>query len=78
MEYYKKIDESEKNNWVQEIFCTTKKFRFMYFQQNCAASFPISTFIYLLTIYILPRSTYLAVAKYADRSWEFINRSHIY
>ncbi len=73
MENYLKIDESEKNNWVQEIFCTTKKIRFMFFQQNCAASFPISTFIYLLKIYIFPRSTYVAAAS-RPNSREFINR----
>jgi hypothetical protein len=37
---------------------------------------PVPTLIYLLDIFIFPRSVcYSAAGKYADRSWEYINRS---
>ncbi len=41
---------------------------------NCAASIPISTFMCLWAIYIVPRSVclYSAAGKYVDRSWEYI------
>jgi hypothetical protein len=43
---------------------------------NCAASFAISAFMYLWTIYIFPRSVRLFYCiTFADRSWEYINRS---
>ena len=55
---------------------TAKKIQFMYSQKwNCAASFPISTFLYLWAIYILPRSVHLFSCKQNKRSWEYINRS---
>jgi hypothetical protein len=39
---------------------------------NCAASFLISTFIYLWAIHIFrDRSTYFAAAKHVERSWEY-------
>jgi len=39
-------------------------------------SFPISTFMRLWAIYIFPRSVSLFCwRKYADRSWDYINRS---
>jgi hypothetical protein len=40
-------------------------------------SVPISTFMYLWAIYVYShnRSAYSAAGKYADRSWEYINRS---
>ncbi len=43
---------------------------------HCAALVPISTFICLRAIYIIPRSICLfCCRKYVDQSWEYINRS---
>ncbi len=45
-------------------------------KSNCAATVPISTFMYLWSIYIFPWSIcLLCCRKYVDRSWENINRS---
>ncbi len=52
-------------------------FPFMYlFYGNCAASVPISTFMCLWAIYILPGLAIYFPA--ADRSWKNINISQIY
>ncbi len=54
-----------------------KKVPFIYsFSGNSAASAPISTFICLWAIYIVPGSVYIfPPAEKGDRSWEYINRS---
>jgi hypothetical protein len=45
---------------------------------TCAASIPISTFMCLWAIYIFPLSVCLfCCIAFADRSWEYINRSQI-
>jgi hypothetical protein len=52
---------------------TVPKIQNIYPQKwNCAASFPIYTFLYLWAIYIFPRSAS------ADRLWEYINPSQIH
>ncbi len=48
---------------------------------NCAASVPISTLMSCVCerfIYSQDRSTYLAAAKYTDRSWIYSNFSQIF
>ncbi len=59
--------------------CTVQKIRNKYSQQwNCAASSPISAFMYLQAIHMLQRSVRNRItAKKADRTWEYINHSHI-
>ncbi len=43
---------------------------------NCAASFRISTFMYLWAIYLVPQiGPQTQNSKMADRSWEYKNRS---
>jgi hypothetical protein len=56
---------------------TAREIPFMYFfSGNSAASAPISTFMCLRAIYIVPGSVFIfPPAEWADRWWEYINRS---
>jgi hypothetical protein len=56
---------------------TATKIPFIYsFSGNSAASAPISTFLCLWAIYIVPGSVHIfPPAEQGDRSWEYINRS---
>ncbi len=67
--------------YVFSVHTHRPKIEFMYSQKwSCAASFPtFPTFMYLWAIHYSQNwSAYLAAAKYADRSWEYINRSQIH
>ncbi len=57
--------------------CTAKAIPFIYsFSGNCAASAPISTFMCLWSIYILPGLVHIfPPAETAAPSWEYIIRS---
>ncbi len=60
------------------FLCTATKIPLMYsFSGNSAASAPISTFMCLWAIYIVPPgSVYMfPPAEWADRLWEYINHS---
>ncbi len=43
-------------------------------KKNCAATVPISTFMSVWAIYIIPICLFCC-RKYEDRSWEYVNRS---
>ncbi len=71
----------ERDVWLLYVYyiietgqCTAKnKYRQ---KRNCTAIVPVSTFMYLWAIYILPPSICLfCCRKYVDRSWKYINRS---
>ncbi len=74
----------QKCAWSMYFLYTHRpKIQFMYNQKwICAASFPtFPTFIYICERFINSQSSwsaYLAAAKYADRSWEYIHRSQIH
>jgi hypothetical protein len=64
-------------NVLRDLSYTATKIPFIYsFSGNSAASAPISTFMCLWAIYIVPGSVYIfPPAEQGYRSWKYINRS---